>query len=64
MTKTIVPDILDIFEVAEMIGVSVSQVRRLIVNAGLPKMQYVKRGRLRFSEAAVAGWLKKKGGVK
>jgi len=48
--------IINISEVAKMMGVSVSQVRRLIRGAGLPHAQLVKRGRLYFVKEVVMAW--------
>jgi len=54
--KAEVRNIINISEVAKMMGVSVSQVRRLIRGAGLPHAQLVKRGRLYFVKEVVLAW--------
>lgn len=52
-------DVIVIADVARMLGVSLSQTRRLVRNAGLPHYQFSKRGQLHFIQNEVEGWMKK-----
>ena len=54
------PTFCDIKKVAEILGVSTSQVRRLIDQAGLPCYQPIARGALMFSPEDIRAWLRKR----
>jgi len=59
MKKAGAKTILTVGEVAEVLCISVSQVRRLIKSAGLPCIQFTKRGQLHFGREEVTTWWKK-----
>lgn len=52
------PTFCNIKKAAEILGVSISQVRRLIEQAGLPCYQPILRGKLMFSPESLREWLK------